>query len=71
MLIHLLLITALSLDTFIAAFSYGTEKMIQSKKRIPKKISFSCFKLNFILSVYVNYKEVDKDLSKSFSIKEA
>jgi len=113
-----LLVIALSIDSFVASFAYGANKIkipissvaviniictlvlgvslflgsaigsyippnliklfdstsksfIKKNNNINKEINFSMFNLSFILQIYVNPENADKDLSKSLSVKES
>jgi putative sporulation protein YtaF len=49
----------------------STSKSFIKKNNINKEINFSMFNLSFILQIYVNPENADKDLSKSLSVKES
>ncbi|MCL1934912.1 MAG: sporulation membrane protein YtaF [Defluviitaleaceae bacterium] len=49
----------------------GTIKNLIKKNQIRKKIKFSIFSINFILTIYANPKEADIDESRYISPKEA
>jgi putative sporulation protein YtaF len=55
----------------IKLFDSTSKSFIKKNNNINKEINFSMFNLSFILQIYVNPENADKDLSKSLSVKES
>ncbi len=68
--------TVTRIITFCILFTIGIVKVFDSAfktyiKRQLRKCKFSLLNTNFLLNIYVNTIEADKDLSKELSVKEA
>ncbi len=70
-LIKIICFIILTILGIIKLFDSSIKALIRKHKNIHKKISFSALHLKFILNVYANPEEADKDLSHTLSASEA